>query len=137
MTKIEVIGMAIDSLSAEPNKISVNVEYDVEYLPDKDGIHQAKATITKAEPVCETCRHNDEEWYSTACDSCCGNNSHYEPNGIEHARPETIKDRNELLYKIQSEFEAEEARAFADQTKGLKEHAVWNKAIRILEEYIV
>lgn len=36
--------------TAEPNKMSVNVEYDVEYLPDKDGIHQAKATITKAEP---------------------------------------------------------------------------------------
>ncbi len=48
-----------------------------------------------------------------------------------------IKGKNELLYKIQSRFEAEEARAFADQTKGLKEHAVWNKAIRILEEYIV
>ena len=29
---------------------TVNVEYDVEYLPDKDGVHQAKATITKAEP---------------------------------------------------------------------------------------
>ena len=68
--------------SAEPNKISVNVEYDVEYLPDKDGIHQAKATITKAEPVCETCRHNDKEWYSAECDSCCGNNSHYEPSDL-------------------------------------------------------
>lgn len=67
---------------AEPSEMSVNVEYNVEYLPDKDGIHQAKATITKIEPICETCRHNDEEWYSTACDSCCGSNSHYEPSDL-------------------------------------------------------
>ena len=30
---------------------------------------------------CSTCRHNDKEWDSEECDSCCGNNSHYEPKG--------------------------------------------------------
>ena len=28
---------------------------------------------------CDTCRHNKLEWYSEVCDSCCGNNNHYEP----------------------------------------------------------
>ena len=28
---------------------------------------------------CETCKHNKLEWYSEICDSCCGNNNHYEP----------------------------------------------------------
>lgn len=69
---------------------------------------------------CKDCKRNYTDKYETL-----------------FARLEIIEDRNELLHTIQSEFEAEEARAFADQTKGLKEHAVWNKAIRILEEYIV
>ncbi len=28
---------------------------------------------------CETCKQNKLEWYSEICDSCCGNNNHYEP----------------------------------------------------------
>ena len=28
---------------------------------------------------CEDCKHNKLEWYSEICDSCCGNNNHYEP----------------------------------------------------------
>lgn len=93
------VDLAIESLSAEPNKMSVNVEYDVEYLSDKDGVHQAKATITKAEPMCETCRHNDEEWYSTACDSCCGSNSHYEPSDLV-SRQDVIDRLNELHREV-------------------------------------
>lgn len=33
----------------------------------------------KDEKTCETCKHNKLEWYSEICDSCCGNNNHYEP----------------------------------------------------------
>ena len=28
---------------------------------------------------CETCKHDKEEWYSDACDSCCKAHSNYEP----------------------------------------------------------
>lgn len=28
---------------------------------------------------CETCKHRDEEWDSKACDGCCENNDHYDP----------------------------------------------------------
>ena len=27
---------------------------------------------------CGTCKHQDEEWDSEACDGCCENNDHYE-----------------------------------------------------------
>jgi len=43
---------------------------------------------------------------------------------------------NAVCWEIQERFEEEGARAFMDDTKGLKEHAVWNKAIAIVEEYI-
>lgn len=48
----EAIDMAIESLSVD-TITDVIVAYDVEYLPDKDGIHQAKATITKVKAVQE------------------------------------------------------------------------------------
>lgn len=144
---IEAIDMAIEALSAD------------KYVPHKacfDCMERAtgmcKGTIQEQlwcpyvakindEPNeiehdgCSDCRWEPFSEHEEPCKNCKRNyTDKYEPL---FARPETIKDRNELLYKIQSEFEAEEARAFADQTKGLKEHAVWNKAIRILEEYIV
>lgn len=28
---------------------------------------------------CETCKHNDKEWWELPCDWCCGANSGYEP----------------------------------------------------------
>lgn len=90
-------------------------------MTKEEAIELLKEYATRIKPFYEPKRTN----YAQAIDMA-----------IESLSAE-IKVKNELLYKIQSEFEAEEARAFADQTKGLKEHAVWNKAIRILEEYIV
>ena len=29
--------------------------------------------------TCDTCKHKYKQWTSKECDSCCGNNSHYEP----------------------------------------------------------
>ncbi len=147
----KALDMAIEALTIEPS--------GDEYVPHKacfDCMERAtgmcKGTIQEqswcpyvakinAEPnktehdSCSDCRWEPFKEDAEACKNCKRNyTDKYE---CIFTRPETIKDRNELLYKIQSEFEAEEARAFADQTKGLKEHAVWNKAIRILEEYIV
>lgn len=56
------------------------------------------------------------------------------------ATTETIqgKERDMIDTQVQNRLTFESVQGtFADQTKGLKEHAVWNKAIRILEEYIV
>ena len=34
----------------------------------------------KSEPqTCETCKYNEEMWYTTICDGCCRGNSHHEP----------------------------------------------------------
>ncbi|MBQ3286306.1 MAG: hypothetical protein IJH40_11825 [Ruminococcus sp.] len=48
-----------DNISRE-DAINVVVEYDVEQLPDKDGIHQAKAIITKATLCQEENAHSGE-----------------------------------------------------------------------------
>lgn len=40
-----------------------------------------------------------------------------------------------ILRELAKRFEDEEHNAF-NKTSGLKEHAVWNKAIRIIEEYL-
>ena len=46
-------------------------------------------------------------------------------------------DPFKLVYDIILErFEEEELKAFANPNSGLKEHAVWHKAILILEEYV-
>ena len=44
-------------------------------------------------------------------------------------------DRN-ILDELQRRFEEEEHKAFENDKTGLKEHVVWNRAIRILEEYM-
>lgn len=35
----------------------------------------------KQDNICDTCKHNDEEWDEEPCDGCCGNYSGYEPSG--------------------------------------------------------
>ena len=62
------------------------------------------------------------------CDSCI-----YKTMWQEQEKAETL-DRH-TLDVLQERFEAEELKAHA-KSSGLKEHAVWNKAIRILEEYM-
>lgn len=37
---------------------------------------------------------------------------------------------------ILDRFEEEERKAYANQSTGLKEYKVWNKAIQIIEEYV-
>ena len=55
---------------------------------------------------------------------------------IEKTDKEFTKMWNEnILCRLQERFEEEERKAFA-KPHGLKEHAVWNKAIKILEEYM-
>ena len=39
---------------------------------------------------CDTCKHNKLEWYSEVCDSCCGNNNHYEPKDEPQTEEEYI-----------------------------------------------
>lgn len=41
-----------------------------------------------------------------------------------------------MLDELQERFEHEEHEAYKSDFAGMKEHAVWNKAIRILEEYM-
>lgn len=43
---------------------------------------------------------------------------------------------NAMLNELQTRFEHEEHEAFKKDVTGAKEHVVWNKAIRILEEYL-
>ena len=62
------------------------------------------------------------------CDSCI-----YKTMWKEQEKAETL-DRH-TLDVLQERFEAEELKAHA-KSSGLKEHATWNKAIRILEEYM-
>lgn len=62
------------------------------------------------------------------CDSCI-----YKTMWQEQEKAETL-DRH-TLDVLQERFEAEELKAHA-KSSGLKEHATWNKAIRILEEYM-
>ena len=62
------------------------------------------------------------------CDSCI-----YKIMWQEQEKAETL-DRH-TLDVLQERFEAEELKAHA-KSSGLKEHATWNKAIRILEEYM-
>lgn len=53
-----------------------------EYLCEKDEAPKAdRKTESNSEfpNNCDTCKHNKLEWYSEVCDSCCGNNNHYEP----------------------------------------------------------
>ena len=45
-------------------------------------------------------------------------------------------DDNTLLAMLQKRFEQEEHEAYKKDAVGSKEHVVWNKAIRILEEYM-
>ena len=62
------------------------------------------------------------------CDKCI-----YKTMWQEQEKAETL-DRH-TLDVLQERFEAEELKAHA-KSSGLKEHATWNKAIRILEEYM-
>jgi hypothetical protein len=62
--KYKAKGGSVRTYTIEPSEMSVNVEYDVKYLPDKDGVHQAKATITKAVPNCKKCAIK-ELWEAT------------------------------------------------------------------------
>lgn len=43
---------------------------------------------------------------------------------------------NAMLKELQTRFEHEEHEAYKKDAVGLKEPAVWNRAIRILEEYM-
>ena len=46
--------------------------------------------ISALEQPCDTCIHNDEEWDSDHCDSCCGNHSGYEPITTSTDEPMTM-----------------------------------------------
>lgn len=37
----------------------------------------------KHKKPCDTCKHDNEPWYSEACDGCCKAHSSYEPKGEE------------------------------------------------------
>lgn len=41
-----------------------------------------------------------------------------------------------MLNELQERFEHEEHEAYKSDFTGMKEHKVWNKALRILEEYM-
>lgn len=62
--------------------------YDKGLLSDADAVqawYEAIKTAPQSDArkflgyVCETCKHRDEEWDSKACDGCCENDDHYEP----------------------------------------------------------
>ena len=96
--------------------MDIDIEYDVEYLPDKDGIQQAKATITKAEPSgdvnkvqtsaeqrkCGTC-----QWYKgcEAFDPHNGTCKYTEPSGDLISREDAIEaiaryDETDGTYRV-------------------------------------
>ena len=65
----------------------------------------------------------------------------YEPHKCDGAECGGDCDYCPKAYKtvydvLLDRFEEEERKAYAKQTSGLKEHAVWHKAILILEEYV-
>lgn len=41
-----------------------------------------------------------------------------------------------ILYELQYRFEQMEHEAYKSDYAGMKEHIVWNKALKILEEYL-
>ena len=54
----------------------------------------------KSKLECDTCKHQDKEWDSVECDSCCGNNSHYEPSGDLISRADAIEAINRICRPI-------------------------------------
>ena len=61
----EIVFVVLDTLIDEDTEIMRFALKDIELIDEPNN--------------CETCRHNKLEWYSEICDSCCGNNNHYEP----------------------------------------------------------
>lgn len=47
-----------------------------DYIDGKDDYIKRK---TEPQTNCKTCKHDDEPWYSEACDGCCKAHSSYEP----------------------------------------------------------
>lgn len=96
----EAIDMAIEFLSAlsindVKRKICDEICYYAEVCESKKTLeNQCEScflNILSAVPMrsmcevdakCDTCKHNSKEWDSVECDSCCGNNSHYEPSDL-------------------------------------------------------
>lgn len=83
MTKEKARTLLIQIFNTYSNIITANYkdgviqeafEMAVEALADR------KTENSSGKPNnCDTCKHNKLEWYSEVCDSCCGNNNHYEP----------------------------------------------------------
>ena len=72
-----------------------------------------------------------------SCSECIGLDiSQY--NGSWHCSKEWLcrYGVQAILKELQERFEHEEHEAYKSDIAGMKEHKVWNKAIRILEEYM-
>ena len=49
----------------------------------KGGTVRTYPIVPSADADCSTCKHKDKDWDSEECDSCCGNNNHYESADAE------------------------------------------------------
>lgn len=89
----------------------------------------AIATMTDHDG-CDGCQY---EYYSDEDEPCCICKGNY----LDRFKPRgnLSKDEVAVIRELIARFEDEEAVAHA-KSSGLKEPAVWNKAIRLLEEYI-
>lgn len=47
--------------------------------PTRSKMEQVDKDTNVRSKDCETCKYNEEMWYTTICDGCCRGNSHYEP----------------------------------------------------------
>lgn len=87
-------------IGGENDCANIRMAFDRGYI---DGLHDALSMlgVVKAENSsekpndCETCKHNKLEWYSEICDSCCGNNNHYEPKTEPFDKDTNVRSKDE------------------------------------------
>ena len=74
--------------------------------------------------------------FSGCAEDCSGFDVTQAPEGWKCSKEWLCQyGANAMIRELMERFEHEEHEAYKRPETGLKEHAVWNKAIRILEEY--
>jgi hypothetical protein len=105
--KVVIDNDVVDALKALPSAVATTVgDYPndvisrnalMEYCSNqksKSVDNNDIARFPSAEADCSKCKHKDKDWDSEECDSCCGNNNHYES---AEAAPKIDHDRDWII----------------------------------------